>query len=148
MIAMATGTAMFNVAALGMMNNDSSSNHRTSWLMIAALVVFFFSSLFWLVMNYHRTGRPWWKLLSWEGSCSGGATGIEIMLSKKGLLPMACGIWAWTAAVAVILSMDSKYDHHAGDDEEADVAEYAIGTPHDPRVRLQQHQRKHWPRVS
>lgn len=62
------------------------------------------------------------------------------MLSKKALLPMACGMWAWTAAVAVILSMDSKYEHHAGDDEEADVAEYAIGTPHDPRARFQQHQ--------
>lgn len=141
MIAMATGTAMFNVAALGMMNNDSSSNLRTSWLMIAASIVLFFSSLFWLVMNHHRTGRPWWKLLSWGGSCSGGAMGIAIMLSKKGLLPMACGIWAWTAAVAVILSMDSKYDHHAADDEEADVAEYAIGMPHDQRVRLQQQQR-------
>lgn len=62
------------------------------------------------------------------------------MLSKKGLLPMACGTWAWTAAVAVILSMDGKYEHHVGDDEGVDVAEYVIGTPHDPNVRLQQHQ--------
>ena len=141
MIAMATATAMFNVAALGMMNNDSPSNVRTSWLIIGCSSLLFFSSLFWLIINYHRTGRPWWKLASWGGTCSGGATGVAIVFSNmQGLLPMACGMWAWTATVAVILSKDSKYEHHAGDGEDAHVAEYAIGTPHDPRVRLQQYQ--------
>lgn len=122
MIAMATATAMFNIATLGMMNNDSPYNFRTSWLIMGCSIVIFFSSLSWLIINYHHTGRPWWKLLSRGGSCSGGATGIAIMLSKKGLLPVARGMWAWTAAIAVVVSMDSKYEHHAGDDEEADVA--------------------------
>lgn len=110
-------------------------------LIVGASILLFFSSLLWLTINYHHTERPRWKLLSWEGSGSGGATEIAIMLSKEGLLPVACAMWAWmVAAAAVILSMDCKYEHHAGDDEEADVAGYAIGTPHDPRARLQQRQ--------
>jgi hypothetical protein len=130
---------MFNVAAWGLAKNKSPSNGKISWLTIGASIVLFFSSLIWLIMNYHRNGRPWWKFMTWGGSCSGGATGTAIIFSKtQSLLPIAYGMWAWTAAVGVILSMDSRYEHHAGDDEEAVVAEYAIGTPHDPRARLRQ----------
>jgi hypothetical protein len=48
---------------------------------------------------------------------------------------MACGMWAWTTVIAVLLSMDSRYEHYAGEDEEGGVPEYAIGTPRDPRAR-------------
>lgn len=65
------------------------------------------------------------------------------MLSgTESLLPVAYGMWAWTIAVAVVLSMDSRYENHAGVFEEGeDVSEYAVGTPHDPRAdsRRRQH---------
>jgi hypothetical protein len=55
--------------------------------------------------------------------------------NAQSLLPMACGMRAWTGAVAVVLSVDSRRENEADPCEEVDVAEYAIGTPHDPRVR-------------
>jgi hypothetical protein len=53
---------------------------------------------------------------------------------------MACEMWAWTIAVAVLLSMDSRYEHYPSEDEEGDVPEYAISTPHDPKARNQRRQ--------
>lgn len=74
------------------------------------------------------------------GSSSGAATGLAILLSDaKTLLPMAYGMWAWTVANAVVLSVDSRGEDHATGYEEGDVyvPEYAIGTPHDPKVNPQ-----------
>jgi hypothetical protein len=79
--------------------------------------------------------------VGWGGASSGAVTGLAIMLSNtQDLLPMACGMWAWTTVIAVLLSMDSRYEHYAGEDEEGDVPEYAISTLHDPRARNQQRQ--------
>ena len=46
-------------------------------------------------------------------------------------------MWAWTIAVAVVLSVDSRhedYTNYANSCEQEDVPEYTIGMPHDPRV--------------
>lgn len=138
---MGIAAAMFNVAAWGMEKNDSPSNMRKSWLIVGWSTLLFFGSISWLVMNYRYTQRSWWRLVGPGGSSSGAATGFAILLSDaKTLLPMAYGMWAWTVANAVVLSVDSRGEDYAAGDEELDVPEYAIGTPHDPRVRSQQRQ--------
>lgn len=50
---------------------------------------------------------------------------------------MTYGRWAWTITVAVLLSVGSRhedYANYANDCAQEGVSEYAIGTPHDPRV--------------
>jgi hypothetical protein len=59
-----------------------------------------------------------------------------MFVSAHSLLPTAYGMWAWTCDVAEGLSIDSSCGNQAGYCGEVDVAEYAIGTPHDPRVRF------------
>jgi hypothetical protein len=133
---MAIGSAMFTIAVCGMLKNDSSSNIRTSWLIIGSSTLLFFSGILWLAVNYRYTQRSWWDLIVWGGSSSGVATGLAIMsVGTHNLLPMVYSIRAWTGDVAVVLSVDSTRENQAGYYEEADVAEYAIGTPHDPKVR-------------
>lgn len=98
----------------------------------------FCGGLSWLVMNYRYSGRPWWKLIGSGCSCAGTVTVLAITLAgSQSLLAVAYGLWAWTAVAAVTLSMDSRYEHYAGQDEEEGVPEYAIGTPHDPRMNSQ-----------
>lgn len=136
--AMAISTAMFSVATWGMVKNDSPSNLRNSWLIVGWSILLFFGSMMWLIMNYRWTQRPWWKIVGPGGSCSGAATGLAILLSKsQSLFPVAYGMWAWTIAVVVVLSVDSRhegYASYANSCEQEDVPEYAIGMPHDPRM--------------
>lgn len=138
---MATAAAMFNVAAWGMVKNDSPSNIRISRLVIGCSTFLFFSSILWLVLNYRYSERPWWRLVGPGGNSSGVATGLVILLSDVNtLLPMAYGMWAWTAANAVILFVDGRHEDYDVRYRDVDVPEYAVGTPHDPRVRSQRRQ--------
>lgn len=140
MLAITTAAAIFNVGDKGIAKNHSLLNTRTLWLIIVVSIALFFSSLLFLIMNYHYNGRSWWKFVGWGGTSSGGVTGLAIMLSEaQDLLPMACGMWALAIIVAVLLSMDSRYEHYACEDEEVNVPEYAMGTPHNPRARNQRH---------
>jgi hypothetical protein len=131
--AMAIGATMFIIAVCGMLKNDSASNIRNSWLIIGFSTLLFFSGMSWLVMTCRYTQRSWWNPIGWECSSSGAATGLAIMfVGAHNLLPMAYGMWAWTCAVAVVLSIENSRGNTAGCCGEVDVAEYAIGTPHDP----------------
>jgi hypothetical protein len=135
---MAIGATIFTVAVCGMLKNDSPSNIKISWLIIGFSTLLFSSGILWLVMNYRYTQRSWWNFMGWGCSCSGLATGLAIMFAgAHSLLPIAYGMWAWTGAVAVVLFVDSMRENQVGYYEEADVAEYAVGTPHDPRVHSQ-----------
>jgi hypothetical protein len=134
---MAIGATMFTIAVCGMLKNDSASNIKNSWLIIGLSTLLLFSGILWLVMNYRYTQRSWWNLIGWGCTFSGVATGLAIMsVGAHSLLPMAYGMWAWTCAVAVVLARDSTYGNQARYCGEVDVAEYAIGTPHDPRLRF------------
>lgn len=140
-LVMAAAAAHCTVAAWGMVKNDSHHNVEIGWLVIAFAFLLFFAGLLWLVMNYRYTGRPWSRLVTQGSSCSGGVFGLTIILSNaETLLPIAFGMWAWTAAVAVVLYMDRGNESTVGSYEELDVPEYAIGTPHDPRAPLQSNQ--------
>jgi hypothetical protein len=55
---------MFNDAAWGIAKNNSLSDTRTLWLLIGLSTVLLFSSLLWLIVDYHYSGRSWWKLVS------------------------------------------------------------------------------------
>jgi hypothetical protein len=135
---MAIGATIFTVAVCGMLKNDSLSNIKISWLIIGFSTLLFSSGILWLVMNYRYTQRSWWNFMGWGCSCSGLATGLAIMFAgAHSLLPIAYGMWAWTGAVAVVLFVDSMRENQVGYYEEADVAGYAVGTPHDPRVHSQ-----------
>jgi hypothetical protein len=64
MIAMTMAATMFNDAAWGIAKNNSLSDTRTLWLLIGLSTVLLFSSLLWLIVDYHYSGRSWWKLVS------------------------------------------------------------------------------------
>jgi len=137
---MAITTAFFTLTALSTVVSDSPSDAKLPWLIIGLSTSLFYGSLIWLVLDYHYAQRPWWKLLSNGGGCSGAAFGLTIILSDstESLLPIACGMWGWTVAVAVMLFLDSRYEGRTWTSEGVDVPEYAIGTPHDPRMHPQQ----------
>jgi hypothetical protein len=64
MIAMTMAATLFNDAAWGIAKNNSLSDTRTLWLLIGLSTVLLFSSLLWLIVDYHYSGRSWWKLVS------------------------------------------------------------------------------------
>lgn len=135
---MAIAAAFFTVSALPTVESDRPSDVRNAWLVMGISTLLFFGGLTWLVLNYRHAQRPWWKLINYGNSCGGGATGLAIFLSgTETLLPIAYGMWAWTITLAVIVSLDSRYEGHTWT-REGDVPEYAIGTPHDPRMHSQQ----------
>lgn len=136
-LTMSTGAGWYTVTVLSSkQEKDSHTDQRDPWLLMTFALLTFFSGALWLAMDSHHSRRPWRKLLTWGGSSGGGASGIStFLLEERPLLAVAFGMWAWTAAVTVIVFADSfrefrhSYEHEANREES--VPEHAFGTRRD-----------------
>lgn len=138
--AMSAGAGWYTIAALP--SKKEKTNHtdeKDPWLLMTFALFTFFGGMLWLVMDSRYSRRPWGKLLTWGGSSGGGASGLStLLLQERPLLAVAFGMWAWTAAVTLIVFADSfsefrhYYEHEANREES--IPDYAIGTPRDPAL--------------
>lgn len=130
---MATGAAFFTIFASSVEADKNTPDPN----LLGFTLLLFSSGMSWLVLNSRYSGRDWYDLLTYGGSCSGASIGLsQLLLGISPLAKMGLAMCAWAVAVTVIVSRDSLREYRDYYELEArreeSIPEYAIGTPRDP----------------
>lgn len=100
-LTMATGAAWFTIIAATHDETKPSAEAGIFWPAVTSSFLLLFGGFLWLVLDSWYRGRAWFKLLLGGSGASVG--GAAQWFGFTGLLPLAIGTCAWTAATAVEL---------------------------------------------